>query len=47
MKVFNFNAGPAMLPSEVMEQAQREFWVVATRPRQQNGLGMTTVEAAQ
>jgi phosphoserine aminotransferase len=25
MKVFNFNAGPAMLPSEVMEQAQREF----------------------
>lgn len=25
MRVFNFNAGPAMLPSEVMEQAQREF----------------------
>jgi phosphoserine aminotransferase len=24
-KVFNFNAGPAMLPREVMEKAQREF----------------------
>ena len=31
----------------IIPQAQREFWVVATRPRQQNGLGMTTVEAAQ
>lgn len=25
MKVFNFNAGPAMLPAEVMERAQKEF----------------------
>ncbi|MBO5723773.1 MAG: aminotransferase class V-fold PLP-dependent enzyme, partial [Lentisphaeria bacterium] len=25
MKVFNFNAGPAMLPTEVMERAQKEF----------------------
>lgn len=25
MKVFNFNAGPAMLPSVVMERAQKEF----------------------
>ena len=25
MKVYNFNAGPAMLPTEVMERAQKEF----------------------
>ena len=25
MKVFNFNAGPAMLPQAVMEKAQKEF----------------------
>ncbi|MBQ9336167.1 MAG: 3-phosphoserine/phosphohydroxythreonine transaminase [Lentisphaeria bacterium] len=25
MKVFNFNAGPAMLPPQVMEKAQKEF----------------------
>ena len=25
MKVFNFNAGPAMLPTSVMERAQKEF----------------------
>jgi phosphoserine aminotransferase len=25
VKVYNFNAGPAMLPPPVMEQAQREF----------------------
>ena len=25
MKVFNFNAGPAMLPAAVMERAQKEF----------------------
>ncbi len=25
MKVYNFNAGPAMLPREVMEKAQKEF----------------------
>ena len=25
MKVFNFNAGPAMLPASVMERAQKEF----------------------
>ncbi|MEQ8954967.1 MAG: aminotransferase class V-fold PLP-dependent enzyme, partial [Gammaproteobacteria bacterium] len=24
-RIFNFSAGPAMLPTEVMEQAQREF----------------------
>ncbi len=26
-------------------QVEREFWVVATRPRAQNGLGMTSAEA--
>ena len=31
----------------LIPQAQREFWVVATRPREQNGLGMTPAEAAQ
>ena len=25
MKVFNFSAGPAMLPKEVMERAKNEF----------------------
>ena len=25
MKVFNFNAGPAMLPTAVMERAQKDF----------------------
>ena len=25
VKVYNFNAGPAMLPAPVMEQAQKEF----------------------
>ena len=25
MKVFNFNAGPAMIPQAVMEKAQKEF----------------------
>ena len=25
MKVYNFNAGPAVLPSVVMERAQKEF----------------------
>ena len=25
MKVYNFNAGPAMLPTAVMERAQKEF----------------------
>ena len=25
MKVFNFNAGPAMIPQAVMERAQKEF----------------------
>lgn len=28
-------------------QAQREFWVVATRPREQNGLGLGPSHAAQ
>jgi len=28
-------------------QAQREFWVVATRPREKNGLGLTPSQAAQ
>jgi predicted nucleic acid-binding protein len=28
-------------------QAQREFWVVATRPRDRNGLGLNPNEAAQ
>src|ERR1700676_2622580 len=28
-------------------QAQREFWVVATRPAENNGLGMTATEAAK
>ncbi len=27
--------------------AQREFWVVATRPREQNGLGMSPSQVAQ
>ena len=28
-------------------QAQREFWVVATRPREKNGLGLSPSQAAQ
>jgi predicted nucleic acid-binding protein len=28
-------------------QAQREFWVVATRPRENNGLGLSPSQAAQ
>ena len=28
-------------------QAQREFWVVATRPRERNGLGLNPSQAAQ
>lgn len=28
-------------------QAQREFWVVTTRPREQNGLGISPSQAAQ
>lgn len=29
-----------------LPQAEREFWVVATRPRERNGLGLTPQEAA-
>ena len=28
-------------------QAQREFWVVATRPREKNGLGLSSIQASQ
>ena len=39
MRVFNFSAGPAMLPTEVMEQAQAEFldW---------HGTGMSIMEVS-
>lgn len=33
-------------PLFITPQVVREFWVVATRPRQANGLGMTTAEVA-
>src|ERR1035441_5104664 len=29
----------------ITPQAQREFWVVATRPRDKNGLGMSPISA--
>jgi predicted nucleic acid-binding protein len=31
----------------LIPQAYREFWVVATRPRERNGLGMTPNETAE
>lgn len=31
----------------LIPQAAREFWVVATRPRERNGLGMSPSQAAQ
>lgn len=31
----------------ISPQVEREFWVVATRPRDKNGLGMTPSETAQ
>jgi predicted nucleic acid-binding protein len=36
-------------PEELLltPQAEREFWVVATRPREQNGLGLSPGQAAQ
>lgn len=38
--------GAQQLPI-ITPQVEREFWAVATRPRQNNGLGMTPEEAAQ
>ena len=31
----------------LIPQGYREFWVVATRPRERNGLGMTPKETAE
>ena len=37
MRVYNFSAGPSMLPMEVLEEAQRDFL-------DYNGTGMSVVE---
>ena len=38
-QIFNFSSGPAMLPAEVLEQAQQEL-------RDWNGLGTSVMEVS-